>query len=239
LARGSSTGFTPPPRGAPRRDSRRRTAAPPMAPGGAVAGGVAGTTRAVGPGEASRTAVGAGSAEAGSTAAGSTAAGSTGAGCAEAGSVEAGPAGAGSTAAGSAGTASAAAGSAETGAAVSRAASPLSPGAAGKSCCSGAEEAASAPALPVIATSPATCTPVIRQEPILSAASRPHVLVSRCGHRRDGHQRPRMPQRFCGKRARRAEIPRPSGGKGVKRRAVTAGSARPADRGRRGTRVPG
>src|SRR6185437_8483923 len=107
-----------------------------------------------------------------------------------AGSAEAGSATAGSAAAGPAGTGSAEAGSAETGTAVSRAASPLSPGAAGKSCCSGAEEAASAPALPVIATSPATGTPVIRQEPILSAASRPHVLVSRCGRRRGGQQRP-------------------------------------------------
>src|SRR6266700_7696258 len=33
LIRGSSTGLTPPPRGAPRRARRRRTPAPPLVPG--------------------------------------------------------------------------------------------------------------------------------------------------------------------------------------------------------------
>ena len=156
-------------------------------PGRRVGGGAVGTARAAGPAEASGTAAGTGSAGTGSAEAGS----------AEAGSAEL--AGGGLAGAGSAGADSAGPGSAETGTAVSRAASPLSPGAAGKSCCPGAEEATSAPALPVIATSPATCAPVIRQEPILSAASRPHVLLSSCGHRRGARQHPRMPQRFCGK----------------------------------------
>src|SRR5215475_2787408 len=156
LVRGSSTGFTPPPRGAPRRASRRRTAAPPMVPGGGLGGGAVEAAGGAGPGEALGTAAGAGSAGTGSA--------------------EAGSAGAGSAAAGSAG-----AGPAEAGTAGSGAASPSFPGAAGKPCCPGAEEATSAPALPVIVTSPATCAPVIRQEPILSAAAWPHALVSRRG----------------------------------------------------------
>src|SRR5215831_12705172 len=128
LVNGSSTGFTPPPRGAPRRASRRRTAAPPLVPGGDAGEGAAGAGAP-----------------------------------ASAGSV-AGPA----------------AGAARPGTAASRVTSPLSPE-AGKSCCPGADEVTSASAVPVVATSPATCAPVVRQGPILSAAARPHVLASRYG----------------------------------------------------------
>src|SRR5215470_15618911 len=144
LVNGSSTGFTPPPRGAPRRASRRRTAAPPLVPGGGAGEGAAGAGAPASAGSAAGPAAGSAAGPA-------------------AGSV-AGPA----------------AGSARPGTAASRVTSPLSPE-AGKSCCPGADEVTSASAVPVVATSPVTCAPVVRQGPILSAAARPHVLASRCG----------------------------------------------------------
>src|SRR5215469_1659104 len=140
LVRGSSTGFTPPPRGAPRRARRRRTAAPPLVPGAGVGdgptgaggsadvpGGPAGVPALAGPEEAPR---------AGSSAAGLPGAGATGPGTA-----------------------------------ASRVTSSSSPGTAGGSCCPWADGVMSVPTLPVIVTSPATYAPVVRQEPILSAAS--------------------------------------------------------------------
>src|SRR5439155_18748946 len=105
LVRGSSTGFIPPPRGAPRRASRRRTAAPPLVPGVEVGDGAVVAAGVAGSGEASG-------------------AGAAGGGPAGAGAVGAEPSGAGVAGADSAGPA----------AAVSCATSPLSPE-AGRSCC--------------------------------------------------------------------------------------------------------
>src|SRR5579859_3269973 len=138
LINGSSTGLTPPPRGAPRRASRRRTPAPPVMPGV-----VAGDGGAAGNGAA---AVLAGDGE-------------------DAGRAAAGvPAGAGVSAAGAGpGTPGAAAGRDVTrrGFAAWRA-TPASCPEAGDSPCSGADWVTSAAAVPVVATSPATCAPVVR-----------------------------------------------------------------------------
>src|SRR5207247_4641285 len=73
LVNGSSTGFTPPPRVAPRRASRRRTAAPPLAPGGGVGEGAAGPGTPAAAGSAAGPAAGSAAGSAGGPGAGSAA----------------------------------------------------------------------------------------------------------------------------------------------------------------------
>src|SRR5205807_602296 len=67
LINGSSTGFTPPPRGAPRRASRRRTPAPPLLPGEEGAGDVGGAAGAAAAGPAGGEPAGRGAAVPGAT----------------------------------------------------------------------------------------------------------------------------------------------------------------------------
>src|SRR5215472_7115911 len=148
LIKGSSTGFTPPPRGEPRRASRRRTPAPPLMPAEDPegAGSVGAGADAVG--------AGAGAAGAGADAAGADSAGTA------AGAAEAAP-----------DAAEARRGAARRGTTASRATSPSSPGTArgsscpslaGRSSCLGTDRVTSAAAMPVVATSPATYAPVVR-----------------------------------------------------------------------------
>src|SRR6266702_587152 len=115
LIKGSSTGFTPPPRGAPSRASRRRTPDPPLTPGGA--GCVRGSADVVDAAAAGRDA-------------------------------------------------------ARRGCTASRATSLSSPGLAVPACSPGADWVTSALVMPVIATSPATYAPVVRQALSLSGPAR-------------------------------------------------------------------